>query len=161
MKKLVAVLVSAVSLSAYAEFDQARFDKDTAYYNEHKSDAQAIITLLSELNTDRDVIKLAFEERANEDIKRWKSIVSKVNESREYGDKLEPFSHFSGCRNATIQATLAWNSGATLSRDFAEWDNENSFWLKQYKDAKKMFKEEYMACKDAFRVAPKKSDYEE
>ena len=159
MKKLVAVLSFVLSVPSYAEFDQARFDKDTAYYNEHKADAQAIITLLSVFNADNDGLRKAFENRANGDAEQWRKLVGRVNKARDYGDKLEVFMHFQSCKNAVSQANLLWTSAASMVNDFSEWDNPESFRLKQYQEARKSFRTNYANCKDEVKSPPQKEKY--
>ena len=159
MKKLAVILGCVLSVSAYAEFDQARFDKDTAYYNEHKADAQAIITLLSVFNADNDGLRKAFENRANGDTVQWSKLLGRVNKARDYGDKLEEFRPFQSCKNAVSQANLLWISSASMANDLSEWDNPESFRVKEYKEARKSFKTDYANCKDEIKAPPQKEQY--
>lgn len=162
MKRALLCLL-ALSGVAMAEgekvFDKEGFEKDTAYFTEHKADAQAIVTLLAKFNADNDGIKQAFDGYAAGDTHKWSEAVNKLKAARKYQDKLEAFSYFAGCRNAVIYADLMWQSGAAMMRTPDEWRNSESFNLKQFKEAKKTFRAEFADCKSALNSAPKEQDY--
>ncbi|WP_346556988.1 hypothetical protein ABCW44_06905 [Mannheimia haemolytica] len=162
MKKLLSALViSLLATSANAKIDQEKFDKDTAYYNTHKDDAKAITVLLSQFNSDRDGIIEAFEGYIVGDLDKWQKLISKLKSAREYQNKLEAFSYFHACRSAVIYADLMWSSAPSNGRALAEWNTPDSFYAKQFRQAKKTFQSEFSDCKQAVRATPQEKDYEE
>lgn len=162
MKKILSILVmSLLATSANAKIDREKFDKDTAYYNAHKDDAKAITILLSQFNGDRDGIREAFEGYATGDITKWQKTLDKLKSARQYQDKLEAFSYFHACRSSVIYADLMWSSGSSMRNKPSQWNNPNDFDVKQFKEAKKTFQQDFSDCKQALRTPPQEKDYEE
>lgn len=162
MKKslLCLFILSSVAMAENGKqvLDKERFDKDIAYYNAHKKDAQAIVTLLSQFNRDNDGVREAFEGYVSGNVEKWRKTVDKLNSARQYQNNLEAFSYFAGCRSASIFADLMWSAAPSNFNDIDEWKNPNSPKVKQFKQAKKSFQAEYMACKQSL-TAPQEKDY--
>lgn len=153
MKKMLAVLACVVSMSAVANLE--RFEKDVAVYHNHKSDAHAIITLISSSGMQNKMLT-ALEKRSHGDAQQWKKIVSALHSGKDYADKIPHISYLSNCANAIYQAQAMWNyavSGAT----YGQWEDEG--YKARYNEVKKEFDTQYSACKDSHRDEPKKENY--
>ncbi|WP_410677804.1 hypothetical protein [Avibacterium paragallinarum] len=159
MKKLlIASVFSFVIAFNATAFDQERFDSDTAYYNEHKDDAKAIITLLSVFNTNKGV-REAFEQHANGNATKWQTILNKMKKADEYAKKIDTYSYFGSCSSAVNYAQSMWLS-APKGRKIAEWNDKNSFDLQAFNQSKLEFQKNYSVCKNSVNHAPDKKDYE-
>lgn len=153
MKKMLAVLACAVSMSAVANLEQ--FEKDVAVYHNHKSDAHAIITLISSSGMQNKML-IALEKRSSGDAQQWQKIVSALRSGQNYADKIPQGSYLSNCANAIYQGQAMWSyavSGATQG----QWKNEGD--KARYNEGKKEFDTQYSACKDSHRDEPKKENY--
>lgn len=159
MKKLfiASVFSFGIAFNAIA-FDQERFDSDTAYYNEHKDDAKAIITLLSVFNTDKG-IRQAFEQHASGNVKKWQEALNKMKKADEYAKKIDTYSYLGACSSAVNYAQSMWLS-APKGRKIAEWNDESSFDLQAFNQSKQEFQKNYLDCKNSVNHAPDKKDYE-
>lgn len=157
MKKLIIALACATSLSAHAEkfFDEKKFEQDVTFYQQHSTDAQAILTLISATGIDRNM-PIAFQNRANGDITKWKKLNSGLTAARDYANKISDFNYLSSCTNTVTYANLMWTS-AVVGIDAEGW--KDKFKEEQYTSAKKQFEENWLDCKSVARTPPKKENY--
>ena len=153
---LITVFSVSIAVNALA-FDQARFDRDTQSFNNHKDDAKAIVTLLSIFNTDSG-IRGVFEQQANGNPAKWQETLNKMNKAGNYAEKMGEFNYFFSCINAVNYAKLMWLS-APKGLKITAWQDKNSSDLKQFQAVKVQFQNEYLDCKNALKNPPNKKDY--
>ena len=160
MKKLVVLFTCMAALSVKAEaekkfFDEKSFKQDVEFYQQHSSDAKAILTLISATGIDRDM-PIALQMRANGDVSKWTKLNNGLKKAQSYAEKISGFNYLSSCANVISTANLMWSTAVT-GIDGLGW--KDKFRENQYISAKKQFDEYWVDCKNVARTSPQKENY--